>query len=101
MNRIEPINSFGFQNLEYYNYLKIENLERKYNLEIDVLNDRLFEEKMIEESQNFMVLLQISLEDENTNFSEFGGDGIVYFGIHIDDLKNKDFDRVVAVFQNT
>jgi len=72
-----------------------------FNLNLDVLYDELFAKKMLEESRNFRVLLQIGFEEEETDFSRFGGDGMVYFGIHLDDLKNQNFDKVVAVFQNT
>ncbi|WP_046759085.1 DUF1963 domain-containing protein [Kordia jejudonensis] len=49
---------------------------------------------------NFILLLQIDLEDTKLSFSEFNM-GVLYFGILKDDLNKLKFDRTVLIFQST
>ncbi len=53
------------------------------------------------EEKRYELLLQLDFSDEKTNFSEFGGDAIAYFGILKEDLSKGDFSNVSLVIQNT
>jgi uncharacterized protein YwqG len=73
------------------NYLEIEQKEQFSKEEIS---------KIHEEEENFILLLQLNFSDPKINFDYFG-DSIVYFGIHKNDLQNKNFENVVLTIQNT
>ena len=49
---------------------------------------------------DFILLLQVDLEDTRFSFSEFNM-GVLYFGILKEDLNNLRFDKTVLVFQST
>ena len=53
-----------------------------------------------EEEDNFILLLQLNFGDSKIEIDIFG-DSIAYFGIHKEDLKNKNFNNVKLVIQNT
>jgi len=52
------------------------------------------------EEDNFILLLQLNFADPNIEIDVFG-DSIAYFGIHKNDLQNRNFENAVLVFQNT
>lgn len=72
-------------------------------LQLDEHISRTKEEmKIIEEQEeNFILLLQVNFFDSNIPEFECFGDAVAYFGIHKNDLENKNFDNVILVFQNT
>lgn len=53
-----------------------------------------------QEEDNFILLLQLNFGDSKIEIDIFG-DSIAYFGIHKQDLKNKNFNNVKLVMQNT
>lgn len=56
--------------------------------------------KIFEAGDKFILLLQINFGDPYIEIDHFG-DSVAYFGIHKDDLKNKNYDNVLLVMQNT
>lgn len=66
--------------------------------------DRLTEDQILlikEEEKKFILLLQINFGDAKINIgSNIFGDSIAYFGIHIDDLKIMNFEKVVLIMQS-
>jgi len=50
--------------------------------------------------EEFVLLLQIDLYDKRINVSNYS-DNYLYFGIHKEDLKNRNFDNTKLVMQNT
>ena len=59
------------------------------------------QKNQIDEIQDdFVLLLQIDLEDTKVSFANFET-GILYFGILQNDLKNKNFEKVVLVYQSS
>ncbi|MGW8122676.1 DUF1963 domain-containing protein [Roseivirga echinicomitans] len=59
------------------------------------------EMKMYKMGEEFLLLLQFDLENEDQGIQEFLGDGMAYFGIHQNDLKIQDFNKALLVIQNT
>ncbi len=57
--------------------------------------------KINELEKEFVLLLQVDLGDDRPDFSKYGGSGIAYFGILIDDLKKGNFDKVILEVQTT
>lgn len=57
-------------------------------------------QKIKEEEDNFILLLQLNFDDPKIGIDHFG-DSVAYFGIHKDDLKNKNFENAVLVMQCT
>lgn len=53
-----------------------------------------------QEEDNFILLLQLNFGDAKIEIDNFG-DSVLYFGIHKQDLKNRNFDNVKLVIQNT
>lgn len=51
--------------------------------------------------KKFKLLLQLDFNDDNLNFSEFGGSGTAYFGIKKEDFDKRDFDKTVLICQST
>jgi len=74
--------------LQSLGYDELENLNESQKIEVSNLQD------------DFVLLLQIDLEDPNLSFINFET-GVLYFGILKDDLKNKNFDNVVLVYQSS
>ncbi len=60
------------------------------------------EMKIIQDQEgNFILLLQVNFYDSTIIGFHCFGDAIAYFGIHKNDIENKNFDNVVLIFQNT
>jgi len=72
-------------------YLGLENIETLSEPE---------EEMAKQEGDKFILLLQLDFSDPKITVDHFG-DSVAYFGIHQHDLKNKNFDNVILVMQNT
>lgn len=53
-----------------------------------------------EEESQFILLLQFNFEDPKIEVDHFG-ESIAYYGIHKQDLENKNFENAVMVIQNT
>ncbi len=49
----------------------------------------------------YVNLLQIDFANSGTNFSEYGGDGVAYFGMHCEDLENGKFENCFLTIQST
>lgn len=56
--------------------------------------------KVRQEEDNFILLLQLNFGDSKIEIDIFG-DSVAYYGIHKQDLKNKNFNNVKLVMQNT
>lgn len=56
--------------------------------------------KINNEEENFLLLLQIDFSDPKIEINNFG-DAFAYFGIHKNDLQNRNFEKVVLVMQDT
>ncbi|EDP94190.1 DUF1963 domain-containing protein [Kordia algicida OT-1] len=74
--------------LKYLGYDKYDELNVSQQQEISTIQD------------DFVLILQIDLEDENISFTNFET-GVLYFGITKNDLKNKAFEKVVLVYQSS
>ncbi|MBC8753925.1 DUF1963 domain-containing protein [Kordia sp. YSTF-M3] len=74
--------------LQSLGYAEFESLNNSQKQEISNLQE------------DFILLLQIDLEDPNLSFTNLET-GALYFGILKDDLKNKNFDNVVLVYQSS
>lgn len=59
------------------------------------------EMKLLKMGEEFLLLLQFDLENEDLGLQEFLGDGMAYFGIHQNDLEIQDFSKALLVIQNT
>lgn len=85
---------FSLQNAVFYWWSLNEkkfvynNINREQKKELAVLNEE------------FYLLFQINFSDRNTNFSDYGGDGIAYYGIKKKDLNELNFNNIYFVCQN-
>ncbi|MEL7269700.1 MAG: YwqG family protein [Bacteroidota bacterium] len=68
--------------------------------EVETLSKTQIENIFAHESK-VINLLQLDFENSESNFSEFGGNGIAYFGIKEEDLNNGDFSKVFFSIQST
>lgn len=72
-------------------YLGYENIEKLSDTE---------SLKIKEEEENFILLLQLDFSDPKIEIDNFGN-SLAYFGIHKNDLLDRNFDKAVLVMQNT
>jgi hypothetical protein len=73
------------------NELKIHRSEEYTERKIEIL----------ELSKNYRLLIQLDCSDPNTDLSRFGGSGVFYIGIRVDNLLKKDFQNLSISFQMT
>lgn len=74
--------------LKYLGYDSSEEFNDEQKLQISMIQN------------DFILLLQIDLEDENVSFDNFET-GVLYFGITRKDLKNQNFSKVILVYQSS
>lgn len=74
--------------------LKYSGTEHEEQLSGDVYR------KIMEEGEDFILLLQLDFSDPKIEFDYFG-DSMAYFGIHKKDLQSGNFENVVLIMQNT
>ncbi len=56
--------------------------------------------KIKQEEENLILLLQLNLSDPKIEFEVFG-DSVLYFGIHKTDFENENFENIILEVQNT
>ena len=56
-------------------------------------------EEIEELSKSYQLLLQLDCEDRNSNLSNFGSDGVYFFGISKTDLDAKNFNNLRVAYQ--
>ena len=72
---------------------------QNYNLENEINEKKKTEIQKNE--KEIILLLQIDMLDENTEFNKFGASGGMYFGIKKQDLENENFENTKFVLQNS